>query len=150
MPRGVQVFAFIMTLALVLGHLTSEDEKTFPFVTWWMYGHVMYGHPPKHDLVGHTAHGKEVELVATRLFPSLSGKRLTSRLQKQIGRLFIRERPEIRRQHELLVGALVDVYNARHEDPIVSVTVKRQEFLLKPYYDYAPEVRDLWTLEFPE
>jgi hypothetical protein len=132
------LFCTLLFFALLLaGHLAAAPSRTFPFVTWWMYG------LPKRDVieferyVGVTALGREEHLIPGALFPSLG--RGTFRLANPL-RDAVRSaaaHPDNRARAEALLVALAQARNRTNpRDPVRLVRVVHCAL---PVRDWKPD-----------
>jgi hypothetical protein len=114
---------------IVLGQLTLNSRRTYPFPSWTMYGRP----EPKQTVEyyryrGLDGSGKEVWLNPVRVFPFVNSAEIASRV-KAFGRATEAQKPEkreaaMRKVHDWLV-ALGTAYNDDHPD----ATLRSLEFV---------------------
>lgn len=121
---------------IVLGQLTLNSRRTYPFPSWTMYGRA----EPKQTVEyyryrGLDGAGKEVWLNPVRVFPFVNSAEIASRV-KAFGRATEAQKPEKReaamnKVHDWLV-ALGTAYNDGHPDaPLRSLEFVRYQWEYK-------------------
>jgi hypothetical protein len=121
LPRGHRLFSAVAVAALIFGQLAGPPERTFPVVAWRMFGSAALPIQPFtfFEFAGDTHDGRSVPVNPARLFPSLKNYRMTTGLNKLIGRTLDERAPaDSRRAHERqlreVLAAIGRSYSARH------------------------------------
>jgi hypothetical protein len=126
LPRSARVAVLLFFSLLVAGHLARMDQRTFPFVVWWMYGveksprGILY-----EQYSGLTASGALVPLYPSSAFPSLDQGRIVNPLRPRMR--WLPQSQEARVEATMLLTAVARAVNRSRMDPVVTVIATRCE-----------------------
>jgi len=112
MPGAHRIVFGLLVGGMIIGHFTLDSRKYFPFVAWAIFPVAREEDPvTARELIGVTASGRSVRLLAEQLVPSIV----------QIDSLNNAQRfPPATLEH--LVHALAKLYNRHHaDDPVRQV-----------------------------
>lgn len=154
LTKWYKMFVGSLFFLVVVGHLAGVN--TFPFVAWSMYGEPTKGDPFVYEYTGVLRSGTREPLVPSRLLPSISADRITSKLYRQIGSLDVAtdstQKANLLAQHKETLAALAKLYSKKNpDDPMDVVIVSRTTLYLYPkngVHQSEPEI--LWRVNVHE
>lgn len=131
-------FTVGLLVFLAFGQVARKDHRTFPFLTWGMYGNVPRNRAPTfYEYIGKLRSGANIPFYPVEVLPA-AGFRIMNELANRVNAIetakTLDERTREMTKYQATLKALVHLYNKDHkDDPILTIFVSKYQTPLDNY-----------------